>query len=383
MNVKDLLITLVRQAIKGEKANREEIEKSLSGEKLSTLFKVSKKHDVAHLVADSIEKLGLSLEGEAWQAFLKEKEQSCLRYEMIQADINEISACFNSQGIDFIPLKGAVIRSIYPEPWMRTSCDIDILVREDDLDRAVAALVLNCSYKTDNKKTYHDISLFSPFGMHLELHYNIKENQPQYDKLLTQVWDFSKKVADHMYSESEEFLIYHLIAHMAYHFAMGGCGFRSVLDLWLVKNKLDFDTDSLKTMLKNSGLERFYTVISELADHWFGENISLDSVVLDAEKYILLGGAYGTQKQGAVSTQIKMGGKVKYFRSRIFMDYNSLSLLYPIIKKHKILTPFCQITRWFGAIFKSKRIVNEIKNVSSTSSEDINNIKRLLNDLGL
>ena len=30
--------------------------------------------------------------------------------------------------IPFLPLKGSVIRQYYPEPWMRTSCDIDILV---------------------------------------------------------------------------------------------------------------------------------------------------------------------------------------------------------------------------------------------------------------
>ncbi|MBO4954226.1 MAG: nucleotidyltransferase family protein, partial [Clostridia bacterium] len=36
--------------------------------------------------------------------------------------------------IDFMPLKGAVIRQYYPEPWMRTSCDIDIHVKKDRLE---------------------------------------------------------------------------------------------------------------------------------------------------------------------------------------------------------------------------------------------------------
>ena len=160
MNVRDLLIALVRQAITGENTDKEKIEKSLSSEKLATLFKVSKKHDVAHLVCYALEKIGLEHENsDTWQAFLQEKEQAKLRYEMIQADINEIYACFDSNNIDYIPLKGAIIRRLYPEPWMRTSCDIDILVKESDLQMAVDALVRERSYKTDNKKSYHDISL--------------------------------------------------------------------------------------------------------------------------------------------------------------------------------------------------------------------------------
>ena len=31
----------------------------------------------------------------------------------------------------FIPLKGSVVRDLYPERWMRTSADIDLLIRED------------------------------------------------------------------------------------------------------------------------------------------------------------------------------------------------------------------------------------------------------------
>jgi hypothetical protein len=35
--------------------------------------------------------------------------------------------------IPHIPLKGSVLRKLYKEPWLRTSCDIDILVQEETL----------------------------------------------------------------------------------------------------------------------------------------------------------------------------------------------------------------------------------------------------------
>ena len=385
MNVRDLLITLLKGAIKGEMLDTELITQSLSESKLATLFKVSKKHDVAHLIAYVLEKSEISLNEDAWKLFLQEKEQARLRYEMIQADINEICSCFDKEEILYIPLKGARIREYYPAPWMRTSCDIDILVREEELDRAVNSLVSDCSYTTDYKKTYHDVSLYSPFGMHLELHYNIKETVEKYDELLTQVWAFSKKSREngHKYLQTNEFLIFHLVAHMAYHFVNGGCGLRSVLDLWLIKQKLEIDNDILSGFFEKAGLTKFYEVICNLSEYWFGEITSVDDITKETEIYILLGGVYGTDKQNATSKQIKKGGKVKYFWTRIFMPYEGLAILYPIIKKHKVLTPFFQIVRWFSIMFKGKRIKNEIKNVTSVSQEQLEKTRALLNGLEL
>ncbi len=385
MNVRDLLLALLRYAIKGEALDLGAVMESLSSKKLATLFKVAKKHDVAHLVAYALEQNGFSLEGDTWQAFLNEKEQAKLRYEMLQADINEIFACFDSEGIDYIPLKGAVVRAYYPEPWMRTSCDIDILVREIDLGRAVGALADKHAYRVDGKKTLNDISLYSPFGMHLELHHNIKETIDKYDELLTQVWAFSQKSDEnrHMCFQSNEFMLFYLTAHMAYHFIGGGCGLRSVLDMWLLKGKLALNDVELKALLEKAELDKFYQAIMELGEYWFENQLTVSSTVLEMEKYILLGGAYGTSKQGAAFKQVKKGGKFKYFWSRVFMPYKSLVILYPVIKKHKILTPFCQIARWFSVIFKGKRIKKEIKAVTAVSKEQVDSVRALLNQLGL
>ena len=41
---------------------------------------------------------------------------------------NSICSALNRESIAYIPLKGSVIKDLYPESWMRTSCDIDILV---------------------------------------------------------------------------------------------------------------------------------------------------------------------------------------------------------------------------------------------------------------
>ena len=385
MNVRDLLIALVRNAIKGEALEKEEIAKSLTNEKLATLFKVSKKHDVAHLIAYALEKNGFSFEYEAWGLFKNDISQAKLRYEMMQADINEICTCFEKEGIEYILLKGAIIRQYYPQPWMRTSCDIDILVHEEDLNRAVSLLKRDYSYEVKGKKGYHDISLFSPYGMHLELHYNIKEGIDEYDKILTQVWEFSRSSKENRYKylQSGEFLIFHLIAHMAYHFINGGCGLRSVLDLWILNKSVKVNKEALGKLLDKAGLGRFCNAMLELGEYWFENINSASESIEETEKFILLGGVYGIRKQGVATSKARADGKFQYLIHRIFMPYERLAIIYPVIKKHKALTPFCQIARWFGAIFKRKKVKAELKALADLNAEQIDKIRALLNYLGL
>lgn len=381
MNTRDLLLALLRYAIKGE-ALDSAVKESLDSGKYATLFKVAKNHDVAHIIAYALEKNNLLGDDEVSKQFIKEMEQAVLRYEMMVADLKEIYSCFDNENIDYIPLKGAVIRKYYPQEWMRSSCDMDILIHEKDLERAVQSLVNKLSYKVDGKKNYHDISLISPFGMHLELHFNIKENISKFDKILTRVWEFSSKSQGNMHLQSEEFLMFHLVAHSAYHYVGGGSGLRSVLDLWMLEGKLNLQKDELEELLIKGGLLRFYKAILDLSHVWFDskERSELSSEI---EKYILVGGVYGTRKQGGLSSQLRAGGKFKYFMARIFMKYDDLAILYPVIKKHKVLVPFCHILRWFRAIFKSKKLAKEAKFVIGSSSQELLKMKNMLEKLGL
>lgn len=382
MSPRDLLIALLRFAINGEKLDKE-VFNNISEEKLSTLFKVSKKHDVAHLVAFALEKNGFRLDSQLWQSFLEEKATSLYRYEMIKADLEEIASCFDKEKIDYMPLKGAVIRRYYPEFWMRTSCDTDILVREEDLDRAKEALIKEYGYKADGGKGPHDISLYSPFGMHLELHFRLSEEIEGCDKILSRVWQYSNKENGNRYEQKNEFLLFYLISHMVRHFIDGGCGMRSVIDLYLLKRYLTIDETELNSLLAQAGFVTFYDAIVSLGEYWMGNAKEPCQTVKEMEKYILLGGVYGTEKQRAQAGQSLKGGKIKYVWSRIFLPYSKLSEIYPVIKRHKILTPFCQIARWLRAIFKNKRASREMRAVKSVSNSEIQRTKELLENLGL
>ena len=66
---------------------------------------------------------------------------SVYRNEQIKYAFAQICDTFELSSIPYIPLKGSVIRPYYPKESMRTSCDIDILVKEENHEAAIDVLV--------------------------------------------------------------------------------------------------------------------------------------------------------------------------------------------------------------------------------------------------
>ena len=231
----NMLFALLRSVIFEQEIDKEIIS-PLDGEKLEKIYKISEKHDLSHLVCAAVDKNRIPCDGETAKKFGKEVMTALFRAENLVYEIERIGKALEKAGIDYVPLKGAVIRDKYPEPWMRTSCDVDMLVHEAQLEEAIETLKSELGYVCEDKKNYHDVDLFSPGGVHLELHFNIKENIPQLDLNLEKVWQYASPSKDgaREYKLTREFFIFHIVAHAAYHFVGGGCGIRPFLDLYLL-----------------------------------------------------------------------------------------------------------------------------------------------------
>ena len=146
------LFALLRSALVGAKLSESELEQ-FSDEQIPELSEMAQKHDVGHLLAYGLKLNGLITREEAQKSIYK----AVIRCERINYELEQVCAALEKAQIQFLPLKGSVLRKYYPEEWMRTSCDIDVLVHEYELDKAMDFLVTECGYIYD-KKGSHDIS---------------------------------------------------------------------------------------------------------------------------------------------------------------------------------------------------------------------------------
>ena len=362
------------------------------------LFRLSKKHDIAPIVGNALNKCGafehlpVDIEESEREAIAKIKTKfdeqiftAVYRYENINNELKEIRRVLSEAKIPFIPLKGSVIRKYYPEPWQRTSCDIDVLVKEKDADNAAEYLQTRLQYRCE-EKWQHDISLFSPSNVHVELHFKLLDSDFKQVKDLIDVWsgDEISLLSDSEYQMSKELFLLYYIYHMAKHFIHGGCGIKPFIDLWVIKNKVGFDEEKAQKMLQESGLLAFFECSTDLMNVWF-EGKEHSEITQEMEDYVLQGGVYGTLEQQLAMSQNKKGGKFRHLMGRIFLPYKSMVIYYPSLKKCPILFPFYQVRRLFRILFCGgrKAAMNEIKLNQSLSEEKKQAAKRLIDELGL
>lgn len=353
-------------------------------ETVSELYTLSQKHDLAHLIAHALEKADTP-PNEVLSKFKAAKMRAIYRYARMSYEYEQLCQTLEAAQIPFIPLKGAVLREYYPEPWMRTSCDIDVLVQEENLDTAAQALVAQ-GWRTKEKRSYHDLSLYSPDGIHLELHFQLSENMDNIDPVLARVWEHSAPAAGKQYEhrQSNAFFLFHHLAHMSYHFIAGGCGIRPVLDLWIMNQRIDWDSTEFSMLLKEARLEVFYESVMELVDVWF-ENHQHTSRTQKMEEYVISGGTYGNLTNKVMVSQARAGGSNENLRQRIIQPYDQLSMYYPVLKRYKFLTPLFQVVRWVRTLLNGRflRSVYELKINQTNSVDQIEEMKNMLSEIGL
>ena len=355
---------------------------SPSDETLANIYRYSLAHDLAHMVGASLEKAGLLSNESLKSVYAAAGQRAIFRYANQSTVYEEVCALFEKEGIPYLPLKGSVMRDLYPTPEMRVACDIDILVPEEKIDTAVALLTESLGFEK-HSKCFHDVSLMLG-SVHLELHYNIKEDDPRLDPLLARVWSYTtSEQGSYRHKMTDEFFAFHIIAHTCYHFLHGGCGIKSLMDLWLLRHKTDFNHNGVLALCRECGIETFYLAICDLSDVWFS-GAPHTSLTEAMQKYILVGGAYGTSSNKIIAQKNQKGGKLSYLWGRIFMPRYQLERAFPVLKKHPILLPICHVRRWIRVIKRGrgKQAVGEIAYTVSMPNERDAEIEKMLNNLG-
>ncbi len=379
-----IFFLLLRSVICGNQIDEKEIG-TLSDKAIQEMSLVARKHDVSHLLAYSLQNNNL-LSSEN-KCFENEIIRAVYRHEQLKYEYKKLCSALEEYAVPFIPLKGAVMRAYYPETWMRTSCDIDILVRKNDVENIANYLVDQHGY-TRSGQSFHDISLFSPHKIHIELHFTLMEDgiANASASILEMVWSTATQHDGYKYwhDMSDEMFYFYHIAHMAKHFITGGCGIKPFIDLYFLDRINNIEQEKRDMLLSEGGLLKFANTIRKLSRVWFNQETP-DEVSEKMSAFILQGGVYGSSENRVILQQKKKGGKIGYILSRMFIPYSKLKSYYPILEKHKWLFPFMQIRRW-GLLFNSKVAAmakNEIVANNKVGKDNAEVMKDLMTDVGL
>ncbi len=340
-----ILFALLRSAISGTELTDGERALYLD-EQLHELMLLSRRHDVDHLVAFALRKNSLAEKSDAnvEKTILK----AVYRYERLNFEYKRLCTALEAAKIPFLPLKGSILRDYYPEPWMRTSGDIDVLVHGENLERTVSYLVESLKY-TENGRGTHEVKLVSPLGNHFELHFDLVEEGRANNAIsvLASVWEnvTLREGSECWYEMNDAFFYFYHVAHMAKHFENGGCGIRPFIDMWILDRLDDAGKAERDELLSQGGLLKFADLSRKLSEVWFDDR-EPDTMSRQLQNFLLHGGVYGSFDNRVALQQKKKGGRLGYFMSRMFIPYSKLKRYYPVLEKYKWLMPVMQVRRW-------------------------------------
>lgn len=276
--------------------------------------------------------------------------ENALRCELLyDAERTALYAEFDRAGIDYMPLKGILLKELYPHKGMRQFGDNDILFRKKQ-KRKLKKIMLGQGYHCGKDTDYsaHDVYTKPPifnFEMHRAL-FNRSENTEYFEKIWQRVAKGERKNEYRM--TSEDFYLYNL-AHFHKHYHSGGAGFRFFADFYLLLHHFPCDRAAIDLVLEKENLKDFDSEMCSIAESWFGDfPQAVDPSVFD---FILTSGVYGTLEH-SVQNQVREGGLFRY----IFLPFKEMKARFPFLKYLPFLLPFCWIFRFFRAFFSPKKI---------------------------
>lgn len=165
----------------------------------------------------------------------------------------------------------------------------------------------------------------------------------------------------------EDFYIY-VIAHEWEHYEKAGTGLRSILDTYVMVQKLTLDWEYIRIETEKLGIRAFEEKNRSLAAHLFGEG---DLTEEDREmlQYVVESGTYGTV-QNAINKKVeKYGGgligRARYIMNRVVLPMDAVKRSFPVFYKYKVLLPFLPAYRLIkGLRTGRRRISTEIRTLA-------------------
>lgn len=350
---------------------------------LAAVFALAKKHDLGHLLVDAVSQNSeCQIENDALVAELeKVKLTAVWRVRNTVNEQGRVRKCLEDAGVPFILQKGAVLRELYPEAWMRTSSDIDVLVPREMLSLAVDAFKGADGFKLSDTAP-GSAAAYAASGVRIEIH-TLLEGDKEDCSLTDSVWRDSRCDGGcERFMSAEHFYFYH-VAHMAEHMRHGGCGIRPFIDLYLLNAKLGYEREMVEQLLREYGLDRFEKAADELSRAWMlGTDAPEHNTLCE---YVLTGGVYGSIEQGIAVSRRAGRSKIGYVFYRIFMPYDELKRRHKALDGRPWLTPVFWVWRWLGLLAPSrlKRTSDEIKSAARVDTDRVKTVCELFDSLGL
>ena len=400
---------------------------------IAEAYKEIRRHQITPLAYAGAVLCGIPKDHPVMQQMFQIYLQQMFHSENQMAAVSKIFATFDQHGIDYLPLKGSTLKSLYPKPEYRLMGDADILIKTDQYPQIEQIMpTIGFTFKGESD---HELVWQTPH-LYVELH---KRLIPSYNKdyytYYNDGWqlaapalsaesatNITAEVAHtepepaqpalsanhtapapqslaqhgrHTFKTPEDEFIF-IFTHFAKHYRDGGIGCRQAIDLYVFRmHNPQMNEQYIMEVFKKLQLNDFYMNMQQTLEVWFGEpSAPADTASHSCEpckedvkgttatdlitEYIFSSGNWGNIQSHMIANMIKAKqttgaadtSKVKDFLRRAMPDYETMSYMYPTLKKHPYLLPVYWGVRITTTVFCRRELFNKKMEAYKASTDD-------------
>ncbi|MBP1534305.1 MAG: nucleotidyltransferase family protein [Ruminococcus sp.] len=333
---------------------------------LERLYRLAKFHTVRGAVCIALKRAGMQ-DKQFDQAYKKAVRKNIY----LDMERSAILSNFEDKGIWYMPLKGSVLKDLYPENGMREMSDNDVLFDAEKQAQS-KEIMLSHGYTAEHYGVgNHDVYMKPPV-LNFELHtalFGSAHAEPLYryyaDTKRLLIKDEGNNYGYHF--SDEDFYVY-MTAHEWKHYDGSGTGIRSLLDCYVYyKVKGDtLDWQYITAQCKQLEIADFEKERRALAVKIFSSDTLPDLTESEHEMlmYYLTTGTYGTF-DNAIKKKLKDQSKLSFWVHSIFIPRKQMAASMPFTAKSPLLYPVGVAWRCGRVLIKRRdRLKQTIKAVN-------------------
>ena len=378
------LLMLLRSAVTGDKMSLPE---EFSLEEADGLIK---KQSLLTLAYRGAYQCGISTKTELMEQYKQLYFRHMMQSEQQMRALERIFAAFEANGIDYLPLKGSKLKSLYPQPELRLMGDADILIRLEQYEK-IKPIMESLGFTEEHESPY-DLC-WRNSALYVELHKRLfGPNQMDLCSYFGIGWERALPECGFRWTLSREDEFVYIFSHMAKHFRFCGIGARQIVDLYVYRKAYpEMDESKIEMTMAKVGLLEFYRNIRHLLRVWF-EGEQSNPVCECITDFVFHSGNFGTTQNKLYAEELlkanKSGtirnAKWKSFWQTLFPPLSDMQLSYNVLYKHPVLLPLFWVIRWFDVlIHRRKNIGQKMRIIHNMDDEKVENHRQLMEFMGL
>lgn len=370
--VQEYFLESIKWAIRGKKAP----EICLEDKEWQQVFALASAHHLLPLIFDVVREIPQLKEKDTFSGIKMSVRHQIFLHIQKTAEFLKLYQHLRDKGISSLVVKGAVCRSLYPNPDLRISSDEDLLIPKEQTETCHQVMLadgLGTAVADEDICHQHEIpyrKVGSP--LYIELHRSLfPEESDAYGDLNSFFKDVFECPAEievqgtNLLTLSPENHIFYLICHAFKHFLHSGFGLRQVCDILLFAERYRDTVNWTRVYEKSKAIRAEYFTASlfkigtqhlgfepdKLPKEFLSMNIDEEPMLMDLLEAGVFGSSTMSRRHSSNITLDAVASGKRGKRSKnslllsLFPSSKSLESRYPYLKGKPYLLPMAWAQR--------------------------------------